>query len=169
MGPITIAGRVNKVMLTPRSKSTASHVRPRSSEARMPVNTAVAKNGREHAFPIGSLAASLVASSRPSAAPYLFAARGKPDHPFNGWGKSKAALDRKSKVTYWTLHDLRRTFATKLAQLGVPPHVIERILNHVTGTLSPIALVYNRANYLSEMRAAMALYETHLTALFTRN
>ena len=130
--------------------------------------SSLTKNGREHAFPIGSLAASLVASSRPSASPYLFAARGKPDHPFNGWGKSKAALDRKSKVTDWTLHDLRRTFATKLAQLGVPPHVIERILNHVTGTLSPIALVYNRANYLSEMRAAIALYENHLTALFAR-
>jgi integrase len=95
----------------------------------------------------------------------LFPARGTTDKPFNGWGKSKAALDEKSGVTDWTLHDLRRTFATKLAELDVAPHVIERILNHVTGTLSPIALVYNRASYLPKMRAAMALYEQHLTGL----
>jgi hypothetical protein len=49
------------------------------------------------------------------------------------------------------------------------PHVIEPILNHVTGTFSPIALVYNRANCLTEMWTAMALYEDHLAALFAKD
>ena len=62
----------------------------------------------------------------------------------------------------WTLHDLRRTFATNLAELGVAPHVIERILNHVTGSISPLARIYNRATYQKEMRDALELYERHL-------
>jgi integrase len=124
------------------------------------------KNNREHTFPIETLASNLLTplvQSSPTS--FLFPARGKSGTPFNGWGNSKAALDKKSGVSGWTLHDLRRTFATKLAQLGIAPHVIERILNHVTGTLSPIALIYNRATYLEEMRAAMGLYEQHLTGL----
>ena len=54
-----------------------------------------------------------------------------------------------SKTFVLKPHNVRRaigrTFATKMAQLGAAPHVIERILNHVTGTLSPIGLIYNRA------------------------
>ncbi len=91
----------------------------------------------------------------------LFLARGRKT-PFNGWGKSKAALDELSGVTGWTLHDIRRTFATRLAEMGIAPHIIERLLNHVTGSLSPIALVYNKAKYLEEMRTAMEQWEAHL-------
>jgi integrase len=126
------------------------------------------KNGREHSFPIGPLAVSLVVSALPSAAPYLFAARRKPNHPFNGWGKCKAALDKKSGVTEWTLHDLRRTFATQLASLGTPIHITERLLNHVSGTQSGIVAVYQRHDYMPDMRAAMTRYEDHLAALFAK-
>jgi integrase len=127
--------------------------------------SAVTKNGREHTFPIGPLSQSLLSTRTANGSPYLFPARGKPRTPFNGWGKSKAALDELSGVTDWTLHDLRRTFATRLAEMGVAPHVIERLLNHVTGTLSPIALVYNKARYLDEMRAAIDLWDTHISTL----
>ena len=124
------------------------------------------KNGRQHLFPLGSMGLHIVGQLLSSStAQYLFPARGS-QTPFNGWSKCKNALDKKAAIAPWTLHDLRRTFATKLAQLGVAPHIIERILNHVTGTLSPIALIYNRATYLEEMRAAMALYERHLSGLF---
>jgi integrase len=93
----------------------------------------------------------------------LFPARGtNSSKPFSGWSKSKAALDKLSAVSDWTLHDLRRTFATRLAELGVAPHVIERLLNHVTGTVSGVAAVYNRASYLAEMRAAIEVWEAYL-------
>lgn len=52
---------------------------------------------------------------------------------------TQSRLDKRSGVTNWTLHDLRRTFATMHAQIGTPPHVTERMLNHITGTLTPIA------------------------------
>lgn len=123
------------------------------------------KNGREHTFPLGSIAFQLLNSAISSNARALFPARGSDAKPFNGWSKSKAALDQLSGVTDWTLHDLRRTVATRMAELGVAPHVIERILNHVTGTMSPLSRVYNRASFLAEMRAAIELWEAHLSAL----
>ena len=44
--------------------------------------------------------------------------------------------------TPWTVHDLRRTCATGMADLGVLPHVIEAVLNHVSGHKSGVAGVY---------------------------
>jgi integrase len=79
--------------------------------------------------------------------------------------KEQSRLDELSGITNWTLHDLRRTFATNLAQMAVAPHVIERLLNHVTGTISGVTAVYNRATYMSEMREAVALWEIHLKQL----
>jgi integrase len=68
-------------------------------------------------------------------------------------------------VPEWTLHDLRRTFATNLAGLDVPPHVVERLLNHASGTISGVAAIYNRFSYADEMRDAMKRWEERLTAL----
>lgn len=127
------------------------------------------KNGREHTFPLAPTALSLLSRSLTTnptkSSTVIFAARGKPTAPFNGWSKAKTALDKLSEVKDWTLHDFRRTFATNLAQMAVPPHVIERLLNHITGTVSGVAAVYNRAAYMEEMRAAIHLWETKLNSL----
>jgi len=123
----------------------------------------VAKNGREHTFPVTSLSATILKNSI-SANGLVFTARGRTTS-FNGWSKSKAALDKLSNVYGWTLHDLRRTFATKLADLHTPPHVIERLLNHTSGTISGVAAVYNRATYMPEMRAAIEAFEAHLKTI----
>lgn len=82
--------------------------------------------------------------------------------PCRTWSKTKVKLDKDSGVTDWCIHDLRRTFATNLAQLGVQPHIIERLLNHASGAISPIAAIYNRYSFLPEMRAAVELYEVEL-------
>jgi integrase len=108
----------------------------------------IAKNGKESVLPLTDRARQLFRR-----------------YPHFAWSREKKRLDHITKVYDWTLHDCRRTFATHLAELGVSPHIIERILNHVTGTLSPIARVYNRARYLAEMRAAYELWETHLVAV----
>ena len=91
---------------------------------------------------------------------------------FSGWSKSKAALDRRilearqkaameagedtsetKPLPRWTMHDLRRTAATVMAdRLGVLPHIIEAILNHVSGHRAGVAGIYNRARYADEMR-----------------
>ena len=122
----------------------------------------ITKNGRAHTIPFGDKTYAILDGL--GSDKLLFLARRR-DAPFNGWGKSKAALDELSGVKRWTLHDIRRTFATRLAEMGIAPHIIERLLNHVTGTLSPIALVYNKAKYLEEMRAAVEKWETKLTTI----
>jgi len=130
------------------------------------------KNGREHSFVLGPTAISTLQLALSMACAekntLLFPARGKPETPFNGWSKSKAALDKRCPIAPWTLHDLRRTFSTNLARLGVKPHIIERILNHVTGEISGVAATYNRYAYLDETRDAMLLHERWLDGLLAQ-
>lgn len=127
------------------------------------------KNGREHRFPIGTTATSILSSRLRSGsgtpATLLFLARGKPNASFNGFSKSKAKLDRLSEVTDWTIHDLRRTFASGLASLGVPLPVVERLLNHVSGSFAGIVGVYQRYDYAPEMREAVELWDKHVHTL----
>lgn len=83
------------------------------------------------------------------------------------WAQGKIALDERSKVTEWRLHDLRRTFSTNCARLGVPQHVVEKILNHKSGSLSGVAAIYNRWNYQKEMHEALLTHEAFIRKLVT--
>jgi hypothetical protein len=65
----------------------------------------------------------------------------------------------------WVLHDLRRRVATHMAELGVAPHIIEAILNHVGGHKAGVAGIYNKATYDREKRQALALWAEHIVAL----
>ena len=64
----------------------------------------------------------------------------------------------------WVLHDLRRSVATGMAELGIAPHIVEAVLNHVSGHKAGIAGVYNRATYEKEKRAALAMWADHVIA-----
>jgi integrase len=90
---------------------------------------------------------------------------GRGDTGFSGFGKCKERLDQASGVADWTLHDLRRTMATRMADLGVHPHVIEAILNHVSGHKAGVAGVYNRSTYATEKRAALDLWGARVERL----
>lgn len=120
------------------------------------------KNGIEHTFPIGPMTLALFPPLR---AGFLFPARGRPDRPFNGWSKSKRALDQAAPIAPWRLHDFRRTLRTKWEELGISPAVSERYLNHVSGVHSGVQGIYNRYKYLPEMRGAVARWEQHLSDL----
>ena len=95
----------------------------------------------------------------------LFPSRSSLGDTFRGWSKSKREFDALISITGYTLHDLRRTYSSNLARLGVPIHVTERLLNHISGTVSGVAAVYNRYTYADEMREASTAYETHLAKL----
>lgn len=124
------------------------------------------KNKREHRLPLSPKARELIANL-PDTGDLLFPARGVDDRPFNGWGKSKERFDKPLQVRSYTLHDLRRTFSSNLARLGTPIHVTEKLLNHISGTVSGVAAVYNRYSYLDEMRAAMRQHDEFLAQLTT--
>jgi integrase len=84
---------------------------------------------------------------------------------FSGWSKAKAALDARSGVTNWRLHDLRRTMATGLQRLGVRLEVTEAVLNHVAGSRAGIVGVYQRHDFAMEKRAALEAWTEHVMAV----
>lgn len=127
------------------------------------------KNHRPHAVPLTGSAIDIIKGlPRIDGTPFVFPARGYTDRPYSGYSKGKRELDKLAEQHDWTLHDLRRTAATGMARAGVQPHVVERVLNHVSGTFGGVAGVYNRFQYLDEMRAGLEAWERHLSTLATR-
>ena len=118
------------------------------------------KNKREHVVPIGNHAQNLLHRIEGSAT-YVFGLS-TDDKPFNGFGKSTKRMLTDTGLGHFTLHDLRRTFATNHARIGTPIHVTERLLNHVSGTISGVAAVYNRHSYMDEMRTAVGECDAYL-------
>jgi integrase len=88
---------------------------------------------------------------------------------FSGWSRCKERLDKRigeelgEPIEHWTPHDVRRTMSTLMNdRLGVLPHVVEAILNHVGGAKGGVAGVYNKALYLRERVEALNLWADHL-------
>jgi integrase len=71
------------------------------------------------------------------------------------------------EIPSWILHDLRRTAATGMARLNIAPHVVDKVLNHTSGTIRGVAAVYNRFEYSNERRAALEAWGQYVTALTT--
>ena len=86
--------------------------------------------------------------------------------PVSGFSKSKRKLDALSGVQEWRLHDLRRSFATITTEtLGFEPPVVDRILNHVSGSVRGIAAVYQRGEYLEKRREVLEAWATYVESL----
>lgn len=138
------------IVLPPeRTKNSRQHEVPLSRQAKAILERQSKRKGRDFVFGIGELG-------------------------FSGWSDCKARLDqallalrrktnRKAKaMPDWRLHDLRRTCATGMAEFGVQPHIIEAVLNHVSGHKAGVAGIYNRARYAGEMRDALQRWADHL-------
>ncbi len=140
------------------------------------------KNHRPNAVPLSQAAQrELAAVDRIGEGGWTFSTTGKT--PVSGFANAKDAIDKRMlanlkaqaesagkdpssvALTPWTPHDLRRTLATGMAQLGVAPHIIEAVLNHKTGTITKIAGVYNKFEYLPEKRAALDRWADHVLHL----
>ena len=134
---------------------------------------AIVKNNTSHVFPLSDMACELIKTFKNSVG-YLFPAK-TGDGCYIGYNKAKGRFEKAcnavlakqfkdddAALKHWTLHDLRRTFSTIHARIGTPPHVTEALLNHKTGTRTPIQRVYDRHTYLPEMRGAINKYTLHL-------
>ena len=108
------------------------------------------RNRRTHELPLSDSAMAILAA-QPRRGPFVFGNGRR----YANWSDPKAALDSRAGLTGWRLHDLRRTAATRMAELGTLPHVIEAVLNHVSGHRAGVAGIYNRATYAKEMREAL--------------
>jgi len=136
------------------------------------------KNGRAHIVPLSDeVLAILSGVEREEGRDLVF---GRGGGGFSGWSKAKGELDaRISKaraqtahkaggkpMPAWTLHDLRRSFVTHISEHGfAQPHVIEAVVNHVSGHKGGVAGIYNRAAYAAEKRQALELWGAHFAAL----
>ena len=131
------------------------------------------KNRRAHDIPLSPPALAILKNRPRDDREYVF---GRRDSGYQGWSGSKELLDQRVSIVDWRLHDLRRTMSTVMHdELGVAPHIVEAILNHVTGVPAigapghrvGVSGVYNRASYAREKAAALALWADHLVALLT--
>jgi integrase len=122
------------------------------------------KNGLDHVAPMsGAVRAILEARPRFEGRGFVFG-RGK--RGFSGWSRCKERLDETVKIAPWTAHDLRRTLSTGMHDdLKVLPHVVEAVINHISGHRAGVAGIYNRATYYAEKKQALALWADHLMAL----
>lgn len=85
--------------------------------------------------------------------------------PVSGFSKMLRRISEASGTANWRLHDLRRTAASGMARSGVAPHVVEKVLNHISGEISGVAAVYNRYGYIDEKRTALNSWGDILDAL----
>jgi integrase len=116
------------------------------------------KNNRLHELPMSTQVRAIL-ERQPRNGEFVWGRR------WLSWGNPKANLDRRlNGMPAWRLHDLRRTAATQMAELGVLPHIIEAILNHVSGHRAGVAGIYNRARYAEEMRTALQRWADQITA-----
>jgi integrase len=121
------------------------------------------KNNRADEIPLSATAlATLSARSQSPKYEFVFGRR-----PLGSWSRSKRALDASmgDRVRPWHLHDLRRTAATGMADIGVQPHIIEAVLNHQSGHKAGIAGIYNRSSYTKDKAEALARWDRHVTSI----
>lgn len=160
-GPI-----VQLLILTGQRRSEISQLRRSwTADGEVVFPKGFAKNKREHRFPLSPLAQKIV-SDLPDTGDLLFPASTDFAKPFTTWAWHKKRFDEGLEdVGPYTLHDLRRTFATIHAKIGTPIHVTEKLLNHVSGTISGVAAVYNRHSYADEMRQAVSQFDAYVVNL----
>jgi integrase len=180
-GPDTFSHIVALLILTGQRRTEIASLRRswrNTPERLITLPDHITKNGLEHTFPYGAFVEGVFTRLSNVGGelyfpPYRTHVRGVPTTTYAGWSKDKKAFEKRCGIWGWTLHDLRRTFATRIAELGVLPHVVERLLNHRLGAISnntqsivtEVAQVYNLATFLPEMRKAIALWEQRLESL----
>ncbi len=118
------------------------------------------KNGRPHEVPLSD-AARAILEAQPRSGEYVFGTSG-----LKSWADFKRGLDARLPLEpKWVLHDLRRTAATRMIDLGVLPHVVEAVLNHTSGHRAGVAGVYNRSLYAAEKAQALGRWAAHVMAV----
>jgi integrase len=122
------------------------------------------KNGKPHTVHLSDQA-NLILSRRRNSTPFIFDTWEVGCKPFNQFSFGKRKLDKLSGVVNWRIHDLRRTCVSGMARLGVPPHVADKILNHQAGTISGVAAVYQRHDFLAERRDALDRWGAHVAMI----
>jgi integrase len=124
----------------------------------------VAKNGRENLIPLSPFAYSLIEVQDKTKA-FVFAGHRVSPVSVSSLAQLVERIRLSLEMEDFTSHDLRRTAATRMAGLGIFPHVVEAILNHSSGTVSGIAAIYNRHTYEAEKKSALMKWQREIERL----
>jgi integrase len=163
LGP-TLAGFVRVLMLTLQRRAEVASMQ--WSELDSLADPAVwtlpgdrAKNGRTHVIHLSDPVREIV-RGMPKVNGNLFVFAGRDGKPIAAFNYAKAEIqtalsDAGIVMPDWRFHDFRRAGVTMLATMGFAPHVCDRILNHITGTITGVAAIYQRSEFLNERKAAL--------------
>ena len=150
------------------------------------------KNDRTHKLPLPDAAAAILRAGRDAQQPrshFVFTTTG--DTPISGYTNAKTSIDKRIAIVRaeeikraeeagdavrlerlqrafvkpWVFHDLRHTFATGADELGIAPHTIDAVTNHVSTFRAGVSGRYNHAENMVAKRAALDLWARHVAAL----
>lgn len=127
------------------------------------------KNADEHTVPLSAEALAVLETLPRISGRYVFTTTG--NSAVSGFTRAKERVDKlmaeasSDPIPAFTIHDLRRTAATGMAGLRFPPHVVEAVLNHRSGTRRGVSGIYNRFDYADEKRAALDAWARYVIQL----
>ena len=137
------------------------------------------KNGKAHTIDLSPEALynlnpldGAVAFRPTLSAEFVFSTTGRA--PVTGFSEAKIRIDKSmrqllgEKFQPWRTHDLRRTAASGMAALGIQPHIIERILNHLSGVQGGLTGIYQRHEYREERKQAILIWSEHVAQIVDR-
>ena len=131
------------------------------------------KGDRAHTFSLSSQVVAIIEGLRKGDSVFLFDTKiRKEDTPIGNFSNAKLNLDAEitklaekdgiNPPAPWVIHDLRRSAASGMAALNVPPHILSRVLNHAAGSAEGITAIYNRHSYAEEQRHALNAWGAHV-------
>jgi integrase len=91
---------------------------------------------------------------------YLFSTNGKTYA--TGYSKAKKQFDKLMAIPGWRFHDLRRSMVSGMARIGISLPVIERCVNHVSGSFDGIVGIYQKHDFAREKAAAFDAWARHV-------
>ena len=134
------------------------------------------KNGDPHEVPLSDTALAIIELMPriKTEKGYVFTTRA--EKHVKGYSQAKATIDkamlavarkesRKAEIPRWTFHDLRRTAASGMARLGIALPVIEKVLNHSSGSFAGIVGVYQRHSFSDEKRKALEAWASFVMSV----
>ncbi|WP_420102160.1 tyrosine-type recombinase/integrase [Bosea sp. (in: a-proteobacteria)] len=140
-----------------------------------------AKNDERHVVPLSPAVLSLLADLPRLGKPARFLFTTTTESAVSGFNRAKQAVDRRLRAIdieraeesgippesvppreHWTFHDIRRSVATGMAEIGIMADIVERVLNHKGVSRTGIRAVYQRFDHMPERRAAMLRWATEV-------
>jgi integrase len=120
------------------------------------------KNKRRHIVPMAVMVRAILEARPQNGREFVFGEGQR--RGFTGWSRAKAALDEVVKIPSWRVHDLRRVVSTGMNEIGVPPWIVEAVINHIAGQ-SAVSRTYNHALYENEKASALNRWAEYVTAI----